>query len=122
MHSIDTRNQFLKLRVQGLSFTRIAAQIGVSKPTLITWSRQRHAEIQSQQATADLTRDAALKLSHEQELARLDIKIKAIKQELLSRSLQHTSTQTLESLLTHLEHKTANLDAVKKTSLCPSSS
>jgi hypothetical protein len=88
MHSTETRNQFLKLRVQGLSFNRIVSQIGVSKPTLIAWSRKRHAEIQSQRASVNLTRDDALKLSFEQEVAHLNIKIKAIRQELLSRSLQ----------------------------------
>ena len=121
MHSTNTRNEFLKLRLQGLSFNRIAAQIGVSKPTLIAWSRKCHAKVQSQETTANFTRDQALKLSYEQELAHLDIRIKAIKQELLSRTLHRTSSEDLESFLTHLEHRLQDLEVVKKTTLCPSS-
>src|SRR5438128_8702205 len=45
MHPTTTRNEFLRLRVQGLSFARIARQLGVSKPTLIEWSRQCRLEI-----------------------------------------------------------------------------
>ncbi len=32
--------RFIMLRSQGWSFTRIATELNVSKPTLIKWSRQ----------------------------------------------------------------------------------
>src|SRR5437016_14545852 len=47
MHPASTRQEFLRLRVQGLSFARISRQLGVSKPTLIAWSRQSRKEIAS---------------------------------------------------------------------------
>ena len=35
MHPLPTRHQFLKLRAQGLSFSKIAAALNFSKPTLL---------------------------------------------------------------------------------------
>src|SRR5215470_12944980 len=47
MHSTETINQFLNLRVQGWSFARIAEQLQVSKPTLLAWNRKYHSRIDS---------------------------------------------------------------------------
>jgi hypothetical protein len=46
MHSIDTRNEFVVLRSQGLSFDKIAARLGVSKATLGRWHYECLHEIQ----------------------------------------------------------------------------
>ena len=117
MHSIDTRNQFLKLRLQGLSFNRIAALLGVSKPTLISWSRQCHPQIQTRQADTVPAHSDAPKLCCENELQNLNHKIKTIRQELNSRLLRNISTEQLHCLLNHLEQKLGNLEAVKKSTL-----
>ena len=39
------KEEFLVLRVQGLSFEKIAGQLKVSKQTLINWSREFRYEI-----------------------------------------------------------------------------
>ena len=40
MHDDKIVQRFIDLRVQGWSFARIAAELKVSKPTLIAWSRK----------------------------------------------------------------------------------
>ena len=40
-----TRERFVELRAQGLSFARIAEELKVSKQTLINWSKQFQTEI-----------------------------------------------------------------------------
>lgn len=45
MESQETKRRFVALRAGGLSYTKIAAELGVSKQTLITWSREFHHEI-----------------------------------------------------------------------------
>jgi hypothetical protein len=40
MHDDKTVQRFIDLRVQGWSFARLAAELNVSKPTLIAWSRK----------------------------------------------------------------------------------
>lgn len=46
----ETIAQFIHLRAQDLSFDKIAAQLKVSKPTLITWSRKFQFDIQNLRA------------------------------------------------------------------------
>lgn len=45
MKDSDVRNRFVELRASGWSFARIAAEIGVSKPTLIKWSQEEYAAL-----------------------------------------------------------------------------
>ncbi len=37
--TLDEKQQFIELRAKGYSFSKIAEQLGVSKPTLISWSQ-----------------------------------------------------------------------------------
>ena len=44
MTHLETQNRFVGLRAEGWSFDRIAQELGVSKPTLIDWSRKYQLE------------------------------------------------------------------------------
>ena len=48
MNDVETQQRFVLLRAEGWSFARIAAELKVSKPTLIKWSRKFQFEIQNQ--------------------------------------------------------------------------
>lgn len=37
--TLDDKQKFIELRAKGYSFVKIATEIGVSKPTLISWSQ-----------------------------------------------------------------------------------
>src|SRR5687767_5271688 len=50
MHTEDKRNQFIELRALGFSYTKIAAEIGVAKLTLVEWNKQHAGEIEHLQA------------------------------------------------------------------------
>src|SRR5215475_10434079 len=115
MHSIEVRNQFLQLRVAGWSFAQISSRLGVSKPTLIKWNRRRAARIQGLKTTENAYRDQQLQADNELQLKRLEIFLTAIRQELLSRNLESTPTDVLESMVGELEHQTGKLKAVKKS-------
>lgn len=45
MKDLGTKEQFIELRAQGFSYAHISEKIGVSKPTLIKWSRDLEDEI-----------------------------------------------------------------------------
>lgn len=45
MENSKKEEEFKLLRSEGLSFDKISAQLGVSKPTLIKWSRKYSVEI-----------------------------------------------------------------------------
>ena len=51
MKDSETTARFIFLRSQGWSFNRIAAELNVSKPTLIKWSRQHQFDIANLRAT-----------------------------------------------------------------------
>jgi transcriptional regulator with XRE-family HTH domain len=50
MNDVEKQQRFVFLRAEGWSFARIAEDLGVSKPTLIQWSRKFRFEIQNQRA------------------------------------------------------------------------
>lgn len=50
MHDPQTVQKFIELRAQGRSHAQIGAELNVSKPTLIAWSRKHQFEIQNLKA------------------------------------------------------------------------
>ena len=96
MHPLATHNKFLRLRLGGLSFARNGRQLGVSKPTLIKWSRQSRGETDVQAAQPHASQEIFASSNHE--LAELHRKLAALRQELFSRALQDTPTQHLEAI------------------------
>jgi len=103
MHSTETINQFLNLRVQGWSFARIADQLHVSKPTLLDWNRKHQSRLQALQAANEHTIRESLQASREQELEKLNQFHNALRQELVSRSLKTLSTDQIEVLANELQ-------------------
>jgi transposase len=50
MKDQKTKEEFIELRVKGLSFADIAEKLGVSKQTLINWSKEFQFDIQNMRA------------------------------------------------------------------------
>jgi hypothetical protein len=47
MHDDQTVQRFIELRAQGRTFAQLVSELGVSKPTLIGWSRKHQFQIQN---------------------------------------------------------------------------
>lgn len=47
METTDFKNRFIELRAKGMSFDKIAKELGKSKATLVSWSRELEEEIAS---------------------------------------------------------------------------
>jgi hypothetical protein len=105
MHPIATRNEFLRLRSQGLSFARIGRRLGVSKPTLIAWSRRSMPELQALIRDDQHRLQQELSASANQELAALTRKHTALRQELLSRAFRDIPTPEIEILAGELRRR-----------------
>src|ERR1051325_8572968 len=82
--------RFIELRAQGLSFARIATELGVSKPTLIDWSRKFQYEI-------DHLRAVELEALRDRHLVAVNDRLKSladhsrrVEEELARRELLHT--------------------------------
>src|SRR5438552_2383446 len=110
MHPASTHNEFLRLRIAGLSFARIARQLGVSKPTLIAWSRASQAELNSGRVEAQDEAQDEISTTANQELAEIKRRHHALRQELFSRSLRDIPTSSIETLSGELRQRIEHLE------------
>ena len=100
MHDDKTVQRFIDLRVQGWSFARLAAELNVSKPTLIAWSRHHQHTIANLVAIEREERLNQLLATSEERLRRLGAELRTAEAELAKRDLASLSTGRL---LTHIE-------------------
>jgi hypothetical protein len=100
MHDDKTVQRFIDLRVQGWSFARLAAELNVSKPTLIAWSRKHQHTIANLVAIEREERLNQLINTTEERLSRMGAELRAAETELAKRDL---STLSTGRLLSHLE-------------------
>src|SRR5437870_3567254 len=112
MHTTQTKNEFVKLRAQGWSFARISSQLRVSKPTLVAWNRQHLSQHHSPRAQELKALQEVL--MPEEELFRCIIHLRAVEQELASRTLQQVPTDQLHRLAFLLHERITEISAVKE--------
>jgi hypothetical protein len=97
MNDQETIARFIFMRSQGWSFNRIAAELKVSKPTLIKWSRQHQFDIQNLRATeTEALAERILRPRHErwEALAR---QLKRLEEEIETRDLEEIPASRLHS-------------------------
>ena len=122
MHPAATRTEFLRLRAQGLSLASIGRRLGVSKPTLIKWSRQSQSEIAAE-ITADRQRiHSEIASAATQEIADLTRRLTGLRQELFSRAVRDIRTSDLEIIAGELRQRLDSLNALVGTTSTPSPS
>src|SRR5205085_7917702 len=95
MHSNKTKDQFVELRAQGLSLSRIASQLHVSKPTLVKWNHDFEHRLRSLRAIELEALQEKILAVHEEDLARLASHQKAVERELAARKLTAVPTEKL---------------------------
>jgi hypothetical protein len=111
MHPLSTHNEFLRLRLQGLSFVSISRRLGVSKPTLIKWSKQSQAELQVRRLEDQQRHARELSSSTDQEVAALNRRLTFLKHELVSRAFRDIASSDLETLAGELRQHIAHLES-----------
>ena len=112
MHSTSTRNEFLRLRVQGLSLATIGRRLHVSKPTLIAWNRKCQPELQAAALKNQQRLKDELTTAADNDLTALKRRHAALKQELLSRALREFSTSDIETLAGQLHQRIQHLESL----------
>ena len=111
MHSLATRNEFIRLRIAGMSFARIGRQLGVSKPNLIAWSREALPKIEAATAEADALALKETTMSASQELAELKRRHQVLRQELFSRAFREVPTDHIEALAGQIHKRIEQLES-----------
>jgi transposase len=105
MNDIETQQRFVALRAEGWSFTRIATELKVSKPTLITWSRKFQFDIHNQRAITIETLQEKWLASQEARVALLGEQLQRVQAELSQRDVASLSTTQLFALATALRRE-----------------
>ena len=113
MTDIDTQNRFVGLRAEGWSFDRIAQELGVSKPTLINWSRKHQFEIQNQRAILLEALKERWLSDCQTRVNVLGEQLKKVEAELTSRSISELNTRQLfymaDSLRRQIQKETGTM-------------
>ncbi|MCF7954650.1 MAG: hypothetical protein K9M75_02495 [Phycisphaerae bacterium] len=92
---IEKRGQFVGLRAKGMSYAKISEEIGISKTSLIHWSKELKLEIKNAQAIElERLREKYL-LGREYRIRVNGTQLSQITEELLRRNLSEVPTRTL---------------------------
>ena len=113
-HSQKTKDEFIGLRAQGVSYSKIAMQLRVSRQTLVNWNRQFSEQIQEMKASR--MAELAEKWLQEKE-RRVELfaeQLSRMQDELAERDLSEISTAELLRLyLRYLDTVSRVLDGVQ---------
>jgi len=105
MKDQETVQKFISLRAQGWTYVRLMAELNVSKPTLIDWSRKFQFQIQNLRAI-ELEALATQWLSSvDDRVSRFGQQLQKVEAELAGREVKDLSTPQLYSLARHLRRQ-----------------
>ena len=105
MYRTDTIEKFIELRAQGWSLGHIASELHVAKGTLVEWSREYAAQIQSLRALEQEIAQEKFIASREEDLARLLRLQKDMEDDLASRTLRLVDTEKLFRMVTEVREQ-----------------
>lgn len=95
MESNEQKERFIELRANGMSYDKISRELGVSKQTLINWSKDFIHQIQNLKAIALEALQDEYCIAREKRIKMLGEQLKALKCELDNRDLSKLSTEKL---------------------------
>ena len=96
------KQEFMELRAKGISFAKISEQIGVSKPTLIDWSRELELKVSNLKAIEMEALYEEHRLNKEARIKRLSNQLNKLETEMESRSLADIPTSKLFDLYSNV--------------------
>lgn len=109
MKDTDTKQRFVELRAEGWSFARIAAELGVSKPTLIAWSKELRADLANLRAVRLEALRESYGLTVQTRLEQLGETLKTLRAELSRRNLEALTPRELLELYLRFDHRAADV-------------
>lgn len=92
---VAQKERFVELRAEGFSYADIAEKLGVSKPTLISWSKELSVDIANARAIRMDALFERFRISTEKRVEAFGKHLEAILAELDKRDLSKLSTTTL---------------------------
>lgn len=106
---LEVQNQFVELRARGNSYDNIAKTLGVSKSTLLSWSKDLSMAIENERNVAMDAIYEKHKLAKQHQMEMLGLQLSKVREELDKRDLAEVSTDKLVAMQLKL------LDAVNSS-------
>jgi transcriptional regulator with XRE-family HTH domain len=103
--TIEEKARFIELRAQGLSYDKIAKEIGISKPTLIKYSIEFKSEIDNEEFLKYYDLIEKYKLTKKAKIEFLCKEIEKLKQALGARNYKNLATSDLFNLMKNYENE-----------------
>lgn len=103
--SMEARDRFVELRAEGWTLSRISEELGVSKPTLIKWSKEGEAAITLGRYSRMEEISERLGLLRESRLQAFGELLARVREELAKRSLDDIPTLRLVTMALDLERR-----------------
>lgn len=100
-----TRQQFVELRAEGMSYDKIAKKLKVSKTTLVAWSREYEVDIANLQTIAAEALQERYKAGQQHRLELWSEQLEMVRTELKTRGLGDIPTPKLIELLDTFSEK-----------------
>ena len=95
MESNEQKERFIELRANGTSYEKISKELGVSKQTLINWSKEFIYQIRNLKAIALEALQEEYLIGKEKRIKMLGEQLKALRGELDKRDLSKLPTEKL---------------------------
>lgn len=95
---LEIQNQFVELRAKGNSYDNIAKTLGVSKSTLLSWSKDLSMAIDNERNVAMDAIYEKHKLAKQHQMEMLGIQLNKVREELEKRDLAEVSTDKLVAM------------------------
>lgn len=111
MKDLATHEKFIELRANNESYQTIAQKLGVSKTTLIQWSKEYKTDIGNMRALSLDALQQQYKVSKQERIALLSNQLQEVRKELESRGLKDIPTHKLLELLMKLNVHLAKEEA-----------
>ena len=105
MKDQETMQKFIELRSKGWTYARLMAELNVSKPTLINWSRKFQFQIQNLRAIELEALANKWLTSVTDRVNGLGLQLQKVEAELASREIKDLSTTQLYGLARHLRRQ-----------------
>lgn len=105
MKDLQNKEKFIQLRAQGLSFDKISAEMGISKPTLIKWNQEYAREVSNLVYFNSEKLIEQYKLLKIHKIEALASTLSRVLEELSKRSFENVGTKDLISIAFTIESK-----------------
>ena len=105
MHDDNTVQRFIELRAQGWSYARLVAELNVSKPTLIAWSRKHQFQMNNLKAIELEALGDKWLASTADRVNTLGEQLRQVEAELAQRNLADLTTPQLHTLARSLRRE-----------------